>query len=428
VKLTATNIRILKLPAGVTDKVFFDEDLPGFGLRVRASGVHSWMIQYAIAGRTRRVVLGLLTALDPGKARGIAQTLLAKVRLGEDPAADKHRVKVAAGETFGALLPRFLERQETRLRPRSYVETVRHLQVNARPLHGLPIEAVTRRTIADRLAKIEEGNGAVTRNRVRSSLSAYFTWLAREGYLDANPVAFTNKADENGGRERVLSDAELRTIWLAADDSQFGAILKLLMLTGARRTEIGGLMWDELNLNAAIITLPPARTKNGREHLVPLSEPAIEILKAQPRRAMPDGTPWEHVFGATVGCGYQNYSRAKAELDTRIAAANHGKALEPWTLHDFRRSISTALHDRFGVPPHVVEVILGHAGGHKGGVAGVYNKALYLEERRRALARWGAHITELMTGKPAKARVVDLRGAAAVKSRPGRDGGRRAWS
>jgi integrase len=125
---------------------------------------------------------------------------------------------------------------------------------------------------------------------------------------------------------------------------------------------------------------------------------------------MPDGTPWEHVFGATAGCGYQNYSRAKAELDARIAKANHGKALEPWTLHDFRRSVSTALHDRFGVLPHVVEVLLGHVGGHKSGVGGIYNKAIYLEERRRALERWGAHIMELVTGKRAKARVIDLRG------------------
>ena len=125
----------------------FDGDLPGFGLRVRASGVHTWMIQYAIAGRTRRVVLGLQSALDPGKARATAQKLLAQVRLGKDPAADKARARVAAAETFGALLPRFLRRQETRLRPRSYVETVRHLEVNAKPLHGLPLEAVTRRAI-----------------------------------------------------------------------------------------------------------------------------------------------------------------------------------------------------------------------------------------------------------------------------------------
>jgi len=406
VKLTAANIRTLKLPPGMTDKVFFDEDLPGFGLRVRASGVHSWMIQYAIAGRTRRVVLGLASALDPGKARATAKDLLAQVRLGRDPAGEKDQARARAAETFGALLPRFLERQRARLKSRSYVETERHLQRHAKALHGSPIEAVTRRTIAARLAEIEKHNGPAARNRVRASLSAYFTWAAREGYVDNNPVAFTNKAEEKA-RERVLSDEELRTIWLATDDSQFGAIVKLLMLTGARRTEIGGLMWSEVS--PTLLTLPPARTKNGREHLVPLSEPALAILRAQPHRTDPDGTPREHIFGNIVGCGYQNWSRGKVDLDARIVEMKHGKTLAPWTLHDFRRSVSTALHDRFGVLPHVVEVILGHAGGHKGGVAGTYNKALYLEERRRALERWGAHV-ELVTGKRTKASVVDLRG------------------
>src|SRR5215813_5920159 len=135
VKLNATNIRTLKLPPGVVDKVFFDEDLPGFGLRVRASGVHSWMVQYAIAGRTRRVVLGLASALDPGKARATAQALLAKVRLGGDPAAEKELAKARAGETFGTLLPQFLDRQRKRQKPRSFVETERHLTKHAKPLH-----------------------------------------------------------------------------------------------------------------------------------------------------------------------------------------------------------------------------------------------------------------------------------------------------
>jgi integrase len=407
-RLNTTTVRNIKLPPGVTDKVFFDERLPGFGLRVRASGVHSWMVQYAVAGQTRRIVLGLLTALDPGKAYATAQGLLAKVRLGADPLAEKELARLRAAETFGALLPRFLERQRTRLKLRSYVETERHLQRHAKALHGSPIEAVTRRTIAARLAEIEKHNGPAARNRVRASLSAYFTWAAKEGYVDNNPVAFTNKAGEKA-RERVLSDDELRTIWLAADDSQFGAIVKLLMLCGARRTEIGGLLYDELSPTLPLITLPPARTKNRREHLIPLSQPALEILKAQPRRTNPDGTPREHVFGTIVGCGYQNWSRGKVDLDSRIAKAHHGKALE-WRLHDFRRSLSTALHDRFGVPPHVVEELLGHASGHKGGVAGTYNKAIYLEERRRALERWGAHIMGLVTGKRAKAAVVDLRG------------------
>ena len=406
-RLTAATIRALKLPPGATDRVYFDEDLPGFGLRVRASGVHSWMIQYAIAGRTRRVVLGLASALDPGKARATAKDLLAQVRLGRDPAAEKDRARVRAAETFGALLPRFLERQRTRLKPRSYVETERHLQRHAKALHGSPIEAVARRTVAARLAEIEKHNGPAARNRVRASLSAYFTWAAKEGYVDNNPVAFTNKAEEKA-RERVLSDEELRTIWLAADDSQFGAIVRLLMLTGARRSEIGGLTYGEISPTLPLVTLPSTRTKKGREHMIPLSEPALSILKTLPKRTNADGTPREHVFGTIVGCGYQNWSRGKVDLDARIAA-RHGKALE-WRLHDFRRSVSTALHDRLGIPPHVVEEILGHVGGHKGGVAGTYNKAIYLEERRRALDLWGAHIMELVTGKSAKGRVVDLHG------------------
>jgi integrase len=395
--------RLGSLPADY-DKVHFDSALPGYGLRVRGSGAHSLMVQYAIAGRTRRVVVGKFGSVDPGKAYNEGKDLLAKVRLGHDPAAEKELARIRAGETFGALLPRFLEHQRARLKPRSYVETERHLKVHAKTLHGSPIEAVTRRAIAARLAEIERHTGPAARNRVRASLSAYFTWAAKEGYLDANPVAFTNKAEEKA-RERVLSDEELRIIWLASDDSQFGAIVKLLMLTGARRSEIGGLTWSEVPPILPLATLPPVRTKSGREHFIPLSEPALTILRAQPKRTNPDGTPREHIFGTIVGCGYQNWSRGKADLDARIVEMNHGKALE-WRLHDFRRSLSTALHERFGVPPHVVEVLLGHVGGHKAGVAGTYNKAIYLEERRRALERWGAHIMTLI-GKPTKATAVN---------------------
>ena len=295
-KLTAANIRTLKLPPGEIDRVFFDEDLPGFGLRVRASGVNSWMIQYAIAGRTRRVVLGLASALDPGKARSTAKDLLAQVRLGKDPASEK-------------------------------------------------------------------------------------------------------------ARDRVLTDQELAIIWRALEDDQFGAIIKLLLLTGARRTEIGSLRWDEVDLDAAIITMPPERTKNGREHIILLSEPALKIVRELSRRAMADGTPQKRVFGN--GNGFQNWSRAKADLDARVHKAGH--SLEHWTLHDLRRSVSTALHDRLGVLPHIVEALLGHAGGHKAGVAGTYNRAEYFEERRRALERWGAHLMSVVTGKPVKGKIVKLR-------------------
>jgi hypothetical protein len=116
-----------------------------------------------------------------------------------------------------------------------------------------------------------------------------------------------------------------------------------------------------------------------------------------------DGSPRDLIFGWGEH-GYQDWTGSKADLDERLA----GKVSD-WTLLDFRRSLSTALHERFNVPPHVVEAILGHVGGHKSGVAGVYNKALYLDERRRALERWGEHIETLVIGRTAKAKVVNLR-------------------
>jgi integrase len=383
-RLTAAAIRTAKPPPGRADHVYFDDDLPGFGLRVRASGAKAWMVQYAIGGRTRRMTLGSPTVLDVGKARSLARDLLARARIGQDPASEKAAAREKAAEMFGALLPRFLERQRARMKPRSYQETERHLLAHARPLHGLPIDTITRRTIATRLAAIEKGSGPAASNRARASLSAFFMWLAREGYAEANPVAFTNKAVENGSRERVLADKELAAVWGAAGDGQHGAIVKLLMLTGARRDEIASLRWSEIDFDAATITLPPARTKNKREHVIPLSPQALDILKAQERDRERD-----HVFGRGIDRGFQDWSGSKQDLDARLVAAGH---TFDWHLHDFRRSLSTALHERFGVSPHVVEALLGHVGAYKSGVRGVYNKAIYLDERRRALERWAAHI------------------------------------
>jgi integrase len=402
-RLTAATIRNLVLPSGKADYIFFDSDLPGFGLRVRSTGGKTWMVQYAVHGRTRRMALGTPAALDPGKAREAAKDLLAKARLGQDPAGEKSKARAAAAMTFGSILPRFLERQQVRLKPRSFREVDRHLRSHLKSFHNWPIESVDRRTIAVRLSEVAKASGPTAANRVRASLSAFLTWCAREGFVEGNACAFTNKAPENGARERTLSGDELATVWTAADTGEYGAIIRLLMLLGCRRAEIGDLCRSEVDLEAGTITLSPARTKNKREHVIPLSPAAIEILAAQPHRTKADGTPRDLIFGRSVG--FTDWSGAKADLDARIAAT--GKSFE-WRVHDFRRSLSTGLHERFNTQPHVVEVILGHVGGHKAGVRGVYNKAIYLAERRRALTRWAEYIDEVVTGKRPAATVARL--------------------
>ena len=401
-RLTATTLRSLACPASKSEQTFFDDDLPGFGLRVRAGGAKTWVVQYAIAGKSRKIFLGSPGVVDPGRAREAAKGLLAAVRLGRDPAKEKAQGRANAAETFAALLPRFIDHQRARLRPRSFVEVDRHLNKHAKSLHSEPVERVDRRAIAKLLTEIAEKNGPGAANRTRGSLSAFFTWLSRAGYVESNPVSYTNKAIETGARSRVLSDAELGTIWRALGDDDYDVIVKLLMLTGCRRDEIGSLRWSEIDLEAATITLPPARTKNRRGHTIPLSVPALAILQA--RRRDDERDP---VFGRGENRGFQNWSAPRKELDKRLTQAD--EALTGWTLHDFRRSISTAMHECFGVPPHVVEAVLGHVSGHQGGVAGVYNRSSYLEERRRALARWGEHVPAIVTGKSATGKIANLR-------------------
>jgi integrase len=390
-KLTPANVRTLSLPEGVQDRTFFDDDLPRFGIRMRAGGSSRWIVQYAVGRRERRVVLGPVSGLDAGKARSLAKDILARVRLGDDPLAEKHESAARASETLGSLLPRYLAHKRAALRPRSYVEVERHLLVHAKRLHSRPLAGLAedRRLVALLLANIAETSGPTCANMVRSSLTAFFRWLMREGLLEANPAIATNRAAAAGARERVLSDAELKIIWNALDNNRYGAMVKLLALLGLRREEIGGLVWGEIHLDQGLIRLPAARCKNKRPHDVPLPRLAVAILEAQPRA---DGSNF--VFGGSGQGGFGGWSSCKRALDAKL-----GDAVAPWTMHDLRRVISTAMHERLRIPPHIVEACLGHHSGHRHGVAGTYNRAEYADEKRIALDKWADLLDQIVIGK-----------------------------
>ena len=397
-KLTVANVRTVALPRGKRERTFFDDDLPGFGVRVREAGGRVFVVQYKHGRQHRRLTIGDVATLDLSKARSAAKNILAAVRLGRDPFAERSEARAQAAETFGALLPRYLARQRAKLKPRSYVETERHLLVHAKPLHSRPVATIDRRTIAARLAEIADSNGPTAANRVRASLGTYFTWLAREGLIEANIVANTNRAPESGPRDRVLSDNELRQIWNAcAGLGQYGEIVKLLMLTGARRDEIGALRWSEVDLEGATIILPPDRVKNRRQHEIPVSGAVLNILLSQQGRSLADGSPREFVFGRGAG-PFSGWSKSKDELDAQIAESN-GTPLPDWRIHDLRRTTSTRMHDPIGIAPHVVEALLNHISGHKAGVAGVYNYAAYQREKRNALDRWAEYVLALVEGR-----------------------------
>jgi len=407
-KLTTTTIKTLALPAGVRDKTYFDDSLGGFGLRLREGGAARWVVQYDLGGKTKRVTLGTTAMLELGAARAKAKDMLAAVRLGGDPAAEKRQAHERASESFGALLARYLPHKQAQLKTgsRSFKEVERHLTKYARSLHARPVTAIDRRTIAALVATIASKNGPTAANCMLGSLSGYFGWLIREGLIsDVNPASYVNKAAAKKSRERVLTAEEFREIWNALGDSDYADIFQLLALTGARKSEIGSLRWDEIDFDNAEINLSAARTKNNRPHTIPLTPPALAILEARSQNER------EFVFG--YGRGFTGWHWAKVALDERIAAARKAAGIKApmpaWVLHDLRRFFSTIAHDELGVPPHVVEAALGHVTAFKSGVAGVYNKASYVDERRRALEKWAAFLDAIVTGKRALAKIVRLR-------------------
>src|SRR6185436_13192312 len=272
------------------------------------------------------------------------------------------------------------------LRPRTFEETQRYLRTTWKPLHKLPVTAVTRHLVAATLGDIVTENGTVAADRARSALSTFYAWCIGEGMADTNPVIGTNKASADESRERVLGAPELVAIWKNLPPTPFGRVVRLLMLTGQRRNEIGELASSEImaadDSTKAYIALPGERTKNGLPHDVPLSRAALDVLESQPRIAGRD-----LVFGTGEG-GFSGWSKAKAALDKASGVTG-------WTLHDLRRTMATGMGD-LGVLPHVIEAVINHISGHKAGVAGIYNRSTYAAEKRGALDLWANHIAVLV--------------------------------
>jgi integrase len=398
-KLTESAIAKLALDAGgkksgKKELITFDDDLPGFGIRLRAGGSRTWVYQYKLGPKHRRITFGKYPALRPAKARDTAEKLHAEVKLGNDPAGAKAEKQTRAAETFGAIVKDYLARRRGQVRSSTYGENERHLDRNLRPLHGLHITKLDKRAIATELARLSEEAGPTQANRTRASLSKFLNWCVAEGLAEINTAAFTNKNPEQA-RDRVLTDDELRTVWNALPDGDYGAIVKLLILSGQRANEIALLRWSEIDLKRGTITLPRHRTKNRREHVIPLSPPMRDILEAQEQR---DGR--DLVFGVGEG-GFSGWSRAKARLD-EVAT------ITPWIIHDIRRSVATGMA-AIGIQPHIIEAVLNHISGHKAGVAGIYNRNTYEAEKALALSRWAEHAMAVVEGK--KSKVASLKRA-----------------
>lgn len=464
-KLTGKTVDKVMLPAGKADHIEWCDELPGFGCRIRGGGSKTLVFQYKLGNKNRRVTLGAATeeAFRTVKDRdgivtklGVRERvadLQARVRLGEDPAGEKVEKRARAAETFAAVGKRFLADRNSEVRSGYWLELERHIVLHGKPLGELQFATIDQRTIATRLNEIKTGSSPGVANAVRTTLSTLWTWAIRQGITTVNPIAGTAKSP-TASREYVPSDDELLAIWTQAGDDHYGCIVRLLMLTGAREDEIGSLRRSEVGkaevpaarrdgydlpaFTVDIIDLPAERTKSGKPHVVPLSAPALAILRAQPLRAGAGGEVRDLYFGMAEG-GFSGWSNSKERLDGRVIGAlrkvgegrgdqkllvrlarvedlkvrirkakpksQEQKDLQKqlgkiwWRVHDLRRAIDTTMGDRLGILPHVADACLGHTGSlksGKSGVAGVYNKAAYLRERTEALKLWAEHLAALL--------------------------------
>jgi len=419
-KLTQTALTKIKIPSGKSEHIEFDDDLHGFGLRLRSTGARTWIVQYKIGAQNRRLTLGSTAMLTADQARNGwkdqdghwhdgAAIILASAKQGKDAANKRAKARGSAAKTVGKIVAAYLAAKKGDFRPRGYQAAEYHLNRLWKPLHTLAVGALTRETVASQVRAIAKSNGHISANRARATFSAMFVWAIGEGECDANPVVGTNKLKENDPRDRILIDinekkeinwSEAVAVWRAAPDNDYGRVVQLLMLTGCRRDEIGSLQWPEIDLKARTIKLPKERTKNGREHIVPLSDAAVAILKEK-EKTRQEGR--EFVFGSGEG-GYSGWSKSKVALDKTA------KLKAPWTLHDIRRTVRTGL-GMLGTLPHVAEAALNHLPPK---LIRTYDKNTYEPEKRAALDLWSNSLA-VAVAQASGTNVTPLRNAKTVQ-------------
>jgi integrase len=378
-----------------------DRHLPGLYLIVQPSGHRSWAVRYRSGNRSRKHTLGPYPALDLKAARTFAGKALRAVAEGRDPGHEKIQARALQPDTVETVIQLFIERHCLRTnRPRTVTETKRLLHRHVLPRwRNRLLRDITRRDVLDLLDDIVDAGAPIEANRVLSATRKMFNWSLQRDILSASPCVGVKAPSAECPRDRVLSDEELRNVWHAADrlGGPFGALVKLLILPGQRRAEVGGMRWSEID--GELWTLPASRTKNGRKHDVPFGRIALDILASLPRIG-------DFVFGATGARPASDYAQRKRRLDALLPAD-----MPPWRLHDLRRTVASGLA-RLGVSLPTIERLLNHSSGSFAGIVGVYQRHDFAAEKKQAAEAWGRHVLAL-TQKPSNG---SSQGAAMLSS------------
>lgn len=381
--LTPKLLDSLKPSAGKRYEVR-DSLIIGLLLRVSKTGGKVWYVLPRVRGRAVRIKIGTYPILTLAQAREKARQLLGDAQLGR---LTKERLDAERLPTLGEIIPEFIELYAKK-RNKDWKETQRVLTKFA-SLEKVPLREIKRHDVVRVLDDIA-ARTPVRANRALAAIKKLFSWSVDRGTVEFNPLAGLKKPTKEIPRDRVLSDKELVACWHAAEQegAPFEQFVKLLILTGQRRGEVAGMRWSEVDFEHAIWTIPAKRAKNATVHAVPLAPLALDTLKSMPRFLNSD-----LVFTTTGRTPVSGFGRLKDRLD-------RGVTVSDWRVHDIRRTVATNLA-MLGIQPHIIEAVLNHRSGIVSGVAAIYNRHAYFEEKREALSEWERRLQEVLRAKVA---------------------------
>ena len=393
-----------------------DAKRKGLRFRLSSSGRAVWMFEKRIKnGLKRKHTLGTWPAVSLSDARAIALELEAEAAQGIDRVAlaEQKRLEEEAAKAGRSSVSQVLSAYwSLHLQPnlRTAEERYRQLETALEPFLDSPISDLHRKDLQSIVdAKAQEGR-AVMANRLQAALVAFLKWAWLRGYTDDHIGLGVSKATKETARERAPSLSEVREIYLASNElgPVFGPFVRLLILTGQRRSDISRLQWNEVELDAKRLSISGQRTKNGKAHITHLSDLALAELKAMKAHQEVKKIKSGFVFTTTGATPISGISRAKSKLDRELNAKRKqlgAEPFEPWRFHDLRTSFATVMAEA-GEPEAVVDRILNHvaSGSAPSAVARVYNRSQQLGERARVLDKWSGLVTQ------SQADVVQLHG------------------